>query len=83
MRTVSTAEEGSVSQSDSDGAVEAFRTALWTYVTGDPEPRFEPVAFFAGLPSRSRDVCWTADGRYAKGSRGDTGQGLNESGVVI
>ena len=36
MHLDSAAEDGSGSQSDFDGAVEAFRKALRTYVTGDP-----------------------------------------------
>jgi ketosteroid isomerase-like protein len=49
MRTDSAAEDGSGSQSDFDGAVEAFRKALRTYVTGDPKPVME-------LLSRREDV---------------------------
>lgn len=49
MRTDPTAEDGSGSQSDFDGAVEAFRKALSTYVTGDPKPVME-------LLSRREDV---------------------------
>ena len=44
MRTDSTAEDGSGSQSYFDGAVEAFRNALRTYVTGDPKPVMELVS---------------------------------------
>jgi ketosteroid isomerase-like protein len=49
MRTDSTAEDGSGSQSDFDRAVEAFRKALRRYVTGDPNPVME-------LVSRREDV---------------------------
>jgi ketosteroid isomerase-like protein len=49
MRTVLTAEDGSGSQSDFDGAVEAYRQALEPYVKGDPGPVTE---FF----SRHEDV---------------------------
>ena len=49
MRTDSSAEGGSGSQSEFDGAVEAFRKALRTYVTGDPRPVME-------LLSRREDV---------------------------
>lgn len=49
MRTDSTAEDTSGSQGDFDGAVEAFRRALRTYVTGDPKPVME-------LLSRHDDV---------------------------
>ena len=43
------AQEASVSPTDFDGAVEAFRHALRTYVTGDPKPVLE-------LFSRREDV---------------------------
>ena len=44
-----TAQEASVSPTDFDSAVEAFRNALRTYVTGDPKPVHE-------LFSRREDV---------------------------
>lgn len=49
MQEPLTAQEASVSPTDFDGAVEAFRNALRTYVTGDPEPVLE-------LVSRREDV---------------------------
>ena len=38
MQETLTAQEASVSPTDFDGAVEAFRKALTRYVTGDPQP---------------------------------------------
>lgn len=49
MQERSTAQDGSASPTDFDGAVQAFRNALSTYVTGDPKPVLE-------LFSRREDV---------------------------